>query len=438
MIPLKNEYEKIAIVNVNVITMKNSKVISNQTVLVNKGLIEQINGNNNIPDGYFSIDGKDKYLLPSLIDMHVHLGDNIDDLMLYLVNGVTTIRNMWGYENFDFRNWLLGTRVFHHLRLKKQIEKGEVIGPQIITAGSMNEGEKSFFPKFMVNVIKSKEQVENMVKRHADNGYDLIKFYSTISKDVFDAIVFHAKKRRIPIGGHVPDSVGLEYVVNAQVNSVEHLFGFFNPYNPELALKESEIPKIADLSAEKNVFHCPTLIASERIGNVEKRKDYENEKEMAYLPNRVKKGMRFLQNASNNLFKKKNLKANHEYIPYLFKIIQQFKKSGVKILLGTDKATPYVVSGFSVHRELKLLCDAGLSPFEAIQTGTITAAQCLNQSNEIGTVEVGKRADLLLTEDNPFIDLDTLRKHCGVIVNGRWISRDECGRVLNLLKKKNT
>jgi hypothetical protein len=431
---------KTAFVNANVVTMRDDKILINQTVLVSDGKIESIRDSNqtHLSEDAFVIDGKGKYLMPSLIDMHVHLGDNEDDLLLFLVNGVTTIRNMWGYENFKLRNWLFGTRVFNHLALRDKIDSGLVLGPSIVTAGPMIEGEKPFFPGFMVKSIKSVKDAEEVVRSQAEKGYDLIKFYSTLSEEVFDALVRTAVNKNICIAGHVPDRVGIRNVVRSKVTSVEHLLGFFNPYNPECATGEDEIPEIARLSAENNVYHCPTLIASERICNIGALEQYQNEPEMEYLPGRVKKGMKFLLNASDGLFKKKKLKPNHEYLPFLFKVIRELKKQNAGILLGTDKGTPFVVAGFSVHRELRLLNDAGLTPYEALRTGTVNAAKCLRKESEIGTIEVGKRADVLLVEQNPFDNLETISRHSGVMVRGKWMSRDECDTILSNLKRKNS
>lgn len=353
MIVATENHSKIAFINANVIPMVDSSVLHDQTVLIDDGLISHIGEvSHDHLRGYRIIDAADKYLLPSLIDMHVHLGDNEDDLFLFLVNGVTTIRNMWGYERFRLPNWLFGTRVFNHLKLRDRINNGEIPGPTIYTASPMNEGGKPFFPRFMVNVLTTRDQAEQAVAMYANEGYDLIKFYSTISKEVFNALVDAAHQHGIPIAGHVPDSVGIEHAVKSRVTSIEHLLGFFNPYNPETALKQDEVSSIAELSAQHHVYHCPTLIASERIGNIERRNEYESEPEMDYLPKRIKKGMRFLQDASSVLFRKKNLKPNHEYLPYLFQVIQELKKHDARIILGTDKATPYVIAGFSVHREL--------------------------------------------------------------------------------------
>lgn len=191
------------------------------------------------------------------------------------------------------------------------------------------------------------------------------------------------------------------------------------------------------MSAENNVYHCPTLIASERICNIGALEQYKSEPEIEYLPKRVRRGMEFLLRTSSHLFKEKDLKPNHEYMPLLLKVIQELKRQGAGILLGTDKGTPYVVAGFSLHRELQLLNRAGLTPFEAIRAGTVNAAKCLRKETEIGTIEVGKRADLLFVEQNPLNNLDTIKHHHGVMIRGKWLSRDKCNQILKELKDKN-
>jgi imidazolonepropionase-like amidohydrolase len=430
---------KTAFVDVNILSMLNGEILKNQTVLISGETIESIGRDKsiNIPVDAFIIDGKGKYLIPGLIDMHVHLGDNEDDLLLFLVNGVTTIRNMWGYENFRLRNWLFGTRVFNHLKLRNDVKKNLVPGPTIFTAGPLVEGETPFFPRFMVKKVTSAQSAEEIVSFQAGQGYDLIKFYSTLSEDVFASLARAAEKNNISIAGHVPDTVGIRNVIDAKVTSIEHLLGFFNPYKPTLTISENEISEIARLSAENNVYHCPTLIASERICNIDRMKEYENEPEMEYVPLRVKKGMKFLLKASSDIFRKKHLKPNHEYLPFLFRIVRELKEHGAGIVLGTDKATPYVVAGFSLHRELSLLIEAGLTPFEAIKTATYNAAKCLKREKTSGTIDAGKCADLVLVEQNPLTNIEIIKNHCGVMTRGRWLSRGKCNQILNDLKQKN-
>lgn len=429
---------KYAFTHVHVVTMKDQVILPDRLVVVEGDRITYVGDAAlfKLPEGAVVIEGEHRYLMPGLTDMHMHLGDNPDDLLLYLVNGVTTIRNMWGYERFRPLSWLMGTRVFQHLALRDAVCRGTVLGPTIVTAGPLLEGEKPFFPTFMVQQVTTTQRATEVVHAQAAKGYDLVKFYSTLSAEVFAALVMAARERGIPLAGHVPDAVGLGQVIHAGVASVEHLLGFFNPYAPELAVKPAEIAELAQLSAQHGVFHCPTLIAWERICNVSAQAEYEQDPEMAYLPARVKKGMRFLMKSASNHIQKRHLRPNHDYLPQLTEVIQTLRAQGAPLLLGTDKATPYVVAGFAVHRELQLLAKAGLTPFEAIAAGTVNAAKCLGKEAEFGTLEVGKRADLLLVDENPLVNLATIKSHSGVMARGRWLSRERCDEILLRLKQQ--
>jgi imidazolonepropionase-like amidohydrolase len=177
------------------------------------------------------------------------------------------------------------------------------------------------------------------------------------------------------------------------------------------------------------------LIAWERLCNVDKQAEYENEPEMSYISESNKKAMRFLMKASNDLCIKKGLKPNHYYIPKLFEIIKELKKQGAGILLGTDKSTPYVIAGFSAHKELEYLNKAGLSPYESIQAGTINGALCLKKEKEIGTIEIGKKADFILLKQNPLEDISVIKNHNGVMKGTKWLSREICDSILAKIRK---
>jgi len=138
--------------------------------------------------------------------------------------------------------------------------------------------------------------------------------------------------------------------------------------------------------------------------------------------------------ASHNLFHKKGLKGNHAYMEDYYHIIRQLKSAGAGILLGTDKSVPYVVAGFSEHAEMKLLSQAGLSNYEVLQAATVNAARCLEKENEFGTVKKGTRADLILTFENPLLDLNTISNHAGVIKSGVYYSKTRCNEILNRIK----
>lgn len=429
-----------AFVRVNVVSMRGPSVEPDRTVLVRNGLIESIEeaARSIPPRDALVIDGRGMYLMPGLIDMHFHLGDNPDDLSLLLVNGVTSIRNMWGIEGFQLRRWALGTRVFRHLELRDGIRDGLLSGPAIYSAGPIIEGNRPFFPAFMVRKVADERDALEAVRSQSERGYDLIKFYQTVRPSPFAALVRAAKAASLPIAGHVPDSVGLLDTIRAGVTSIEHLFGFFNPYDPELALRKTAWSEAAGLCAEGGVFNCPTLIASERLCNLPEAERYESEPEMAYLPRRVKRGMRFLAGVSRDLLRRKGLKPNHEYLPDLFEAVRELKRRGAGILLGTDKAVPYVVAGFSLHREMHLLRDAGLTPYEVLRAGTADAARCLGREEEVGTVEAGKRADLILLDRNPLEEPETIRCHRGVMARGRFLDRDACRRMLEGIRRRST
>ena len=435
---MKNGLENNLIINnINVLSMVDSAIFKNKTIVIKAGLITSIDEDRDNSSNCFNIiDGRDKYVMPGLINMHTHLGDNKNDLLLYLTNGITTIRNMWGYEGFRFGHWLFGTRVFNHLQLKKQIDEGNIVGPSIYTAGPILDGDPPFSPKFMyLHAIKEKKQIEKIIKEQVNKGYDFIKIYSNLSKKNFDNIIEIARYYGIPVAGHVPDSVGIKHVLESKVQSIEHLYGFINPYYPELNVKKEDIKELAHLAAEKNVWNCPTMIANERLANINRQQDFENEHQMEYISEKNKKAMRFLLKESNKLFVKKGVKANHTYMENLCNVIQQLQNEGAGILLGTDKATPYVVAGFSEHLEMKLLSNAGLSNYEVIKTATINAARCLKKENEIGTIEKGKKADLIIMSDNPFHNLDTIYNHRGVIKSGVFYSREKCDEILKGIKK---
>ncbi len=222
------------------------------------------------------------------------------------------------------------------------------MGPRIFTAGPLLDGEKPFLPKFMpLYSLKNSDKVEEVIKEQVAKGYDFIKIYHMLSKQNFQDIMKVAEKYNIPVAGHVPDEVGIKNVLESSVKSIEHLYGFINPYHPESNVKEDDIQALASLAAKTGTWNCPTLVAHERLANVRRQEDFENEYQMNYVSKRNKKAMRFLMKRANELYVKKNVKGNHEYMDKLFfHVIQGLKKEGAGILLGTDKAVPYVVAGF--------------------------------------------------------------------------------------------
>ncbi|HOP09916.1 MAG TPA: amidohydrolase family protein [Oscillospiraceae bacterium] len=424
--------------NANIVSMKSRAIDENQSVLIEDGMIQTIGNTSSVPESDCTvIDASGLYVMPGLVNMHTHLGDNPDDLTLYLANGVTAIRNMWGQEGFKPGQYLFGTRVFHHLRLKRQIEAGSAVGPDIFTAGAILDGDPPFFPKFMnIHAVKNAGQIRKIIKTQAEKGYDFIKIYSKLSLENFDDIMRIANEYGMPVAGHAPDAVGLKHALESKMRSVEHLYGFVNPYFPEKNLSDEQIREMAELAASNHVWNCPTLVANERLANVKMQEEYEKEESLAYVSEKNKKAMRFLIIEANKVYEKAGLTDQEAYMEKLFFIIRQLKAAGAGILLGTDKSVPYVVAGFSEHREIELLSRAGLSNYEILCAATVNAANCLGKAAEFGTVEAGKRADLVLTEKNPLDDLRTLSRHRGVFKRGVFYSRETCDKMLEEIKKR--
>jgi len=206
-----NEETTAAFVNANVIPMNNERILKNHTVIVKNGLIEQVGPVNevNIPDHAVRINGEGKYLMPGIADMHVHAWSE-NDLKLFIANGVTMIRNMWGSPK--------------HLKWKEMIAKGELFSPSIYTAGPLIDGPPPIWEGS--ELILTPEQAVKSVEEQVKLGYDFIKISNRLSKESYDAIMGTARKHGIPVAGHVPDKVGIAYVLKSGLRVNEHLTGY--------------------------------------------------------------------------------------------------------------------------------------------------------------------------------------------------------------------
>jgi imidazolonepropionase-like amidohydrolase len=350
--------------------MDGERIVPGQTLIVRGDRIREIGpvDATEIPEGAVRIDGSGKYLMPGLADMHVHF-NYLDMAIPFLANGVTTVRNMWGTD------W--------HLSIRDTIQKGEVLGPTIHTTGPVIDGNPAYWPGS--EVVESPDQAARVVAEHKKAGYESIKIYSYLSVECFDALIDAAAKQGMTAVGHIPEKVSIEHALDSGMYCIEHLEGYgpFLKLGPSYNWSDAEVDKskmssIAKDTSKAGVWNCPTLL----IGN--------------------DRGM-------SNM--KKMVKALHD--------------AGAKILLGTDAVAHYVVPGFSIHEELQNFVDAGLTPYEAIRTGTRAAAEFLNEVDEFGTVGAGLRADLILVERNPLEDVSHMKKIAGVMVRGRWIPKKE-------------
>jgi len=421
-----------AFVNVNVVPMDREHILPTQTVIVQGDLIIEIGpfSEVKIPKNAFRIDGKDKYLMPGLADMHFH-NEIENDFVLCLANGITTIRNMWGYPK--------------HLEWRRRIENRELLGPTIITSGPLLDGSPPVVEGS--TVIKTVEQARQEVIANKQAGYDFIKIYDRLSLEVFDAIMDEAKQQGIPVAGHIPFAVSLEHAINSGLASNEHLTGYMRNIQADdfpgkgkddpvsrlrswMYLDEQKIPAVLERVHDLSIWNCVTLVVYQGLVPHYEALEQLKRPEMKYVDPLIRAYWDPINDPRREKLNEKDFEHRQEMDRVLKKLTAALHKNHGKILLGTDNPNLLVIPGFSIHRELQNLVEAGLTPYAAIKAGTVNAAAFLGDDS-FGMVKSGKRADLILVSDNPLADVSSVKRICGVMVKGQWLPHQKLQRMLD-------
>jgi imidazolonepropionase-like amidohydrolase len=429
--PIPQTESVTAFVGVDLIAMEGDTILENQTVLVKGARIHKLGpeGEISIPRQAVRIDGKGRYLMPGLVDMHFH-NERENDFVLCLANGITTIRNMWGDSK--------------HLEWRRRIESGELLGPTIITAGPLLDGSPPIWEGSAV--IETVEQARKAVSAQKRAGYDFIKIYDNLSLEVFDAIMDEAKKQGIPVAGHVPFDVDMRHAWSSGLASNEHLTGYMDLIQADvfpgkgkkdpvsrlrqwMYLDEHKIPEVLAHYRDSAFWNCVTLVVYQGLISPDESREYFKRPEMKYLDPFTKAFWDPANDPRWDELNEDDFEQRRRMDGVLKKLTGALHNETGRILLGTDCQNGMVLPGFSIHRELQNLVDAGLTPYEAIKAGTSAAAECLGVDT-FGTLTPGKRADLVLLDDNPLEDVSNARKIVGVMVRGRWLVRDELQRML--------
>jgi len=382
-----------AFVDVNVVPMDTERVLERCTVLVRDGRIAAVGKEVAVPDDAVRIEGRGGYLMPGLADMHAHNWYPGEHL-LFLANGVTTIRNMWGTPMQ--RKW------------RREIEAGTRLGPTLHTTGPIVDGARATWPGS--TIVTTVEAARAAVRRIKAEGYPSLKVYNALRKDVYGALVAEARTQGLRVVGHVPRAVGIEGALAVKQDGIEHLEGY-------LDADPGEYSKLARRTAALGVWNCVTLVV---YWSHLRWDELAQRPELKYVPVLLREtwqGMTKQRPDEKHLERLRRLRHRSRAMT------RALHEAGAKLLLGTDCATPYIVAGWSAHRELQLLVEAGLTPYEALRAGTVNAAAYLG--GDFGTVAVGKRADLVLVEANPLDDVGNAARRVGVMVRGRWLPAAE-------------
>lgn len=429
-----NQKKSYAIKNVNVITMNSANtLIENATVVISDNIIQSINGV--IPQNTIVIDGKGKWLIPGLIDAHVHLTTdgyfgqkvatqipdlsfNTQDIMTPIIaNGVTTVLDL--------------NSTMETFGQKKAIEKGYVIGPRIALAALINGGNGQG------RIANTSEEGRVIVRNAKTEGYDFIKLYSKLNIETYNAIIDEAFKQGLKTIGHIPNAFEgkLEQAFVPHFGMVAHAEEFSK--NSENFTVEDAL-KFAKLSKDNGTWFSPTLTTmvwiAKQTHSVDSIKNLTSLKYVhPLLQSKWLTANNYVKNATPE-----NATYFDNMVKFHFELVKAFKDSGVPIIAGTDAGVSGVVVGFSLHDELELLVQAGLTQQEALNSATLLSAQFLGIDKQIGSIEIGKFADLILLDENPLTDIKNTRKIAGVFVNGKWLDKKKINIMLADLAKRNT
>ncbi len=414
-----------AITDVTVVPMDSERLVPGQTVIVRDRRIAAIGPAAAIavPADATRIEGRDRYLMPGLAEMHAHVPPSPeatqwteDVLFLYAANGITFARGMLGAP--------------HHLELRDNLARGEVLGPRLYTSG----------PSLNGNSVASPEDGRRMVAEQKAAGYDFLKIHPGLDRARYDAIAEAARAQSMPFAGHVPETVGIARALEAGQATVDHLDGYmsllvpadmeagaagFFGYDLVPHADPALIPEAVRRTREAGAWNVPTdtLIRHLLLPGTS-TEEIAAWPEMRYVPRQM---LASWVEARNGLQSQPDYDPGQarRFVELRARLLDALHEGGAGLLLGSDAPQIFNVPGFSVHRELAFLVDAGLSPYEALATGTRDVARFLGTPEDFGTVEVGRRADFILLEADPLADVANLRRRAGVMVNGRWLPESE-------------
>lgn len=428
----------VAFVGVHVVPMDRERVLPDRTVIVRDGRIATIGDPADVPvpGDAVRVEGAGRWLIPGLAEMHAHVpgpdappGLQERILFLYLARGVTTIRGMLGHPT--------------HLDLRERLARGEVIGPRLITSG----------PSLNGNSIPDPDSARRAVRHQAAAGYDFLKVHPGLSRASWDAIAAEAKAVGIDFAGHVPLAVGIRRALDARQASVDHLDGYVEailadgaPVGAEASLlfgfnlvehvDPAKIPELARATREAGVWNVPTQALFEELGAGADPEELAARPDLRYVPAPMASAWGdALRGWRANPQLGWTPERGRRFLEVRRAIIRELHAAGAGLLLGSDAPQVYNVPGFSIVEELEALVAAGLTPYEALVTGTRAVAEFLGEEEERGTVEPGKVADLVLLGGDPLADVAAVGRVKGVMREGRWLGGEEMQARLRGLRR---
>lgn len=431
------ELDKATIVHVTVVEVASGKELPDQTVVLEGDHIVSVaafDPTAAAPQGVV-VDAHGAFLIPGLRDMHVHIQD-LEDLPLYIANGVTGVRLMFGSKK------------------TRELRAGFAsvpVAPDILVGSAIVDGDPPVWPGSIV--IHKPRDARRVVDEIKQSGADFVKIYDGIPRDAFFALADEARKQGIPFAGHLPFAIRASEASHAGQGSIEHLAGIaiacssreqelmkqLRPLhyieNTNLtaeAIRSFDAAKCQALFAEfrrNRTWQVPTLTVHRAFGYMN-NSHFTADPRVAYMSEEVRRRWK----SSNDVRFRRWRPPEFELHRGLFRADQQMVgmmfRAGVPLLAGTDAMNPYCLPGFSLHDELSLLVQSGLTPLAALQAATLSPAEFLGRSDELGGIAPGKRADLVLLSADPLADIHNTTQIQAVWLRGKYLDRAALDQLL--------
>lgn len=432
--------------NVNVVDVKSGEIKRNVNVVIEQNRIKRVSQTGGSYKGKV-VDGTGKYLIPGLWDMHTHNWNSEQFFPMMLANGVTGIRDMFG-QMANINKW------------RKEIAEGRLDGPVIFASGPIVDGPKPVWPGSIA--IGNPVQVHSVLDSMKNILHvDFIKVYSLMPRDVYFKLAEEAKKQNIPFAGHIPNEITVLEAAKSGQKSQEHLLGFIQDASDSasymmkvaqriiidttfrdrttrlrMQLRTFNSKKLSTLISEltkHDTWICPTLTVNRSIGHLMDTAFINDPRIQYMMP-----GIKQMWNPAND-FRFKTLppeyyELNQKIFALQLNVVKQLNHAGIRLLAGTDFPNPYCFPGFSLHDELQLMVEAGLSPLQALQTATINPALFLDITKDYGTIEESRIANLVLLDKNPLENIQYTKRIQGVVINGKYLGKQQISQMLSDLR----
>lgn len=430
-----------AITNVTVLTMDGARRLTNHTVVVRDGKIAALgpSASTRVPNGMTTIDGRGKFLMPGLAEMHAHVPpgsptrEQLEDLMfLYAANGITTIRGMLGAP--------------YQIALKEELASGRMLGPQFFPAAPSLNGTSAPTPEAAIALVRQAKAT----------GYDLVKIHPGVSRATWDAAVAEMHAQGLTYGGHIPADVGIVHAIRTGIATIDHVDGYLEAavrdssvYAPGNQLGEvidavdpTMFLQLAQLARERQVWNVPTMFLWENFYNDRTAEELAALPEMQFVTGQQvtawmnQKRGRALADENQHMTPMRRAR----YLELRRQMLKALADAGAPLLMGTDSPQMFNVPGYALHRELQVVRAAGLTPQQVLESGTRNVGRYVRESlkrdGNFGTVAVGQWADLVLLNADPTVDLANLTQRSGVMLRGRWVSAAEIAAGLERIRTK--